>query len=87
MAKLFLMSTLTSAIHGLVPAICLVSFSSASLIVRELPTGTGLMPISAAKDETRKLFFWFFPSTNSDYTEDLVYVSPPILSHYLIDPG
>lgn len=26
----------------------------------------GLLPISQAPDETRQLFFWFFPSTNPD---------------------
>lgn len=26
----------------------------------------GLLPISQAPDETRQLFFWFFPSTKSD---------------------
>ena len=32
----------------------------------------GLMPISADKNETRKLFFWFFPSKDPNHTEDLV---------------
>lgn len=32
----------------------------------------GLMPISAAKNETRKLFFWFFPSKDAQHTDDLM---------------
>ena len=32
----------------------------------------GLLPISQASDEERKLFFWFFPSTNPDAGEELV---------------
>ncbi|KAF2200240.1 alpha/beta-hydrolase [Delitschia confertaspora ATCC 74209] len=32
----------------------------------------GLLPISDAEDETRKLFFWFFPSTDSDLHEEIV---------------
>ena len=39
------------------------------------------MPISSKKGETRKLFFWFWPSNNPKYTEDLVCVS--LLLHLL----
>jgi hypothetical protein len=35
----------------------------------------GLMPISGAKDETRKLFFWFFPAKHIKHINDLVCVS------------
>lgn len=31
----------------------------------------GLLPISGAANETRELFFWFFPSTNPNATEEL----------------
>ena len=31
----------------------------------------GLLPISADPDESRKLFFWFFPSTNPLATEEI----------------
>ncbi|KAI4100665.1 MAG: hypothetical protein L6R37_005328 [Teloschistes peruensis] len=31
----------------------------------------GLLPISAAADETRELFFWFFPSTNPLATDEV----------------
>lgn len=32
----------------------------------------GLLPISQNKHETRKLYFWFFPSTNPDAGDDVV---------------
>lgn len=31
----------------------------------------GLLPISGAADETRELFFWFFPSTNPNCAEEV----------------
>lgn len=31
----------------------------------------GLLPISGAANETRELFFWFFPSTNTNATEEI----------------
>jgi carboxypeptidase D len=31
----------------------------------------GLLPISGAANETRQLFFWFFPSTNPNATEEI----------------
>lgn len=31
----------------------------------------GLLPISGAANETRELFFWFFPSTNVNATEEI----------------
>ncbi|KAF2667834.1 serine carboxypeptidase [Microthyrium microscopicum] len=31
----------------------------------------GLLPISGAANETRKLFFWFFPSTNPDAGDEI----------------
>ena len=31
----------------------------------------GLLPISGDADETRELFFWFFPSTNPDVGEEI----------------
>jgi carboxypeptidase D len=31
----------------------------------------GLLPISGDADETRELFFWFFPTTNSDPQEEI----------------
>lgn len=31
----------------------------------------GLLPISQAANETRELFFWFFPTTNVNKTKDL----------------
>lgn len=30
----------------------------------------GLLPISGDADETRELFFWFFPTTNEEKTEE-----------------
>ncbi|QRV94647.1 Serine carboxypeptidase [Ceratobasidium sp. AG-Ba] len=33
----------------------------------------GLMPISSNINETRKLFFWFWPTTNAQHTNDLVF--------------
>jgi hypothetical protein len=32
----------------------------------------GLLPITNDKDETRKLFFWFFPSYNPEPREEIV---------------
>jgi carboxypeptidase D len=32
----------------------------------------GLLPISQSPDEERKLYFWFFPSTNADAGEEIV---------------
>ncbi|KDR75252.1 hypothetical protein GALMADRAFT_211511 [Galerina marginata CBS 339.88] len=37
------------------------------------PSWSGLMPISGAKNETRKLFFWFWPANNPSDTKDLVF--------------
>ncbi|CAE7154371.1 unnamed protein product [Rhizoctonia solani] len=37
------------------------------------PSWSGLMPISADPNETRKLFFWFWPSNNPQFTNDLVF--------------
>lgn len=37
------------------------------------PSWAGLMPISGAKNETRKLFFWFWPTNNPANTKDLVF--------------
>ncbi|CUA74019.1 hypothetical protein RSOLAG22IIIB_05365 [Rhizoctonia solani] len=37
------------------------------------PSWSGLMPISANANETRKLFFWFWPTTNQEHTDDLVF--------------
>ncbi|TFK44435.1 alpha/beta-hydrolase [Crucibulum laeve] len=37
------------------------------------PSWSGLMPISGAKNETRKLFFWFWPTNNPANTKDLVF--------------
>ncbi|KAF8319697.1 alpha/beta-hydrolase [Clavulina sp. PMI_390] len=34
---------------------------------------SGLMPISSNANETRKLFFWFWPSKDPKYTDDLVF--------------
>src|SRR5262245_61938169 len=31
----------------------------------------GLLPISDDPNETRKLYFWFFPSTNPNATEEI----------------
>ncbi|KJX93216.1 serine carboxypeptidase like protein [Zymoseptoria brevis] len=33
----------------------------------------GLMPISDSPDETRKLYFWFFPTTNPNATEEITF--------------
>lgn len=43
----------------------------------------GLMPISGAKNETRKLFFWFFPAKDVKNLDDIVYVptSPAFEGH------
>jgi carboxypeptidase D len=32
----------------------------------------GLLPISSSPDETRQLFFWFFPTTNPEKTDEIV---------------
>ncbi|CAE6336317.1 unnamed protein product [Rhizoctonia solani] len=37
------------------------------------PSWSGLMPISGNANETRKLFFWFWPTTNEKHTDDLVF--------------
>ncbi|KAG8710190.1 hypothetical protein FRC11_004764 [Ceratobasidium sp. 423] len=37
------------------------------------PSWSGLMPISGNANETRKLFFWFWPTTNQEHTNDLVF--------------
>lgn len=37
------------------------------------PSWAGLMPISGARNETRKLFFWFWPTNNPAHTKDLVF--------------
>ncbi|CAE6486959.1 unnamed protein product [Rhizoctonia solani] len=37
------------------------------------PSWSGLMPISGNANETRKLFFWFWPTTNQEHTDDLVF--------------
>ncbi|KII86786.1 hypothetical protein PLICRDRAFT_114108 [Plicaturopsis crispa FD-325 SS-3] len=37
------------------------------------PSWSGLMPISSDPNETRKLFFWFWPSNNASNTEDLIF--------------
>lgn len=34
---------------------------------------SGLMPISGNQNETRKLFFWFWPTIDVKYTDDLVF--------------
>ena len=31
----------------------------------------GLLPISSAKNESRELYFWFFPSTNPDASDEI----------------
>ncbi|KAF8160848.1 alpha/beta-hydrolase [Crassisporium funariophilum] len=41
------------------------------------PSWSGLMPISGAKNETRKLFFWFWPTNNPANTKDLVFSGGP----------
>ncbi|KAH9175718.1 alpha/beta-hydrolase [Lactarius sanguifluus] len=37
------------------------------------PSWSGLIPISAAPDETRKLFFWFFPPGPEGSLDDLIF--------------
>ncbi|TFK75469.1 alpha/beta-hydrolase [Pluteus cervinus] len=37
------------------------------------PSWSGLMPISSAQDETRKLFFWFWPANNPEDAKDLIF--------------
>ena len=37
------------------------------------PSWAGLLPISAASDETRRLFFWLWPTTNPAKSKDLVF--------------
>lgn len=32
----------------------------------------GLLPITGDRDETRKLFFWFFPSYNPEPRDEIV---------------
>lgn len=55
--------------HGLVRFLMMFSDAYVPIVVRY---AAGLMPISANKNETRKLFFWLFPSKDAEYTEDLV---------------
>lgn len=37
------------------------------------PSWAGLLPISGAEDETRELFFWFWPANNPDNSNDLLF--------------
>lgn len=37
------------------------------------PSWAGLMPISGDHNETRKLFFWFWPTTNASNARDLIF--------------
>ncbi|KAL4245091.1 Carboxypeptidase [Abortiporus biennis] len=37
------------------------------------PSYSGLMPISSKKNETSKLFFWFWPTTNASNARDLLF--------------
>ncbi|KAG6837827.1 hypothetical protein H0H93_016195 [Arthromyces matolae] len=37
------------------------------------PSYAGLMPISGNKNETRKLFFWFWPTNNASNAKDLTF--------------
>ncbi|KAH9927439.1 alpha/beta-hydrolase [Epithele typhae] len=37
------------------------------------PSWSGLMPISGAANETRKLFFWFWPTNNASNANDLLF--------------
>ncbi|GLB37384.1 putative peptidase S10 family protein [Lyophyllum shimeji] len=37
------------------------------------PSWSGLMPISGDPNETRKLFFWFWPTNNASNTKDLLF--------------
>ncbi|KAJ7690713.1 alpha/beta-hydrolase [Mycena rosella] len=37
------------------------------------PSWSGLLPISGDPNETRKLFFWFWPTNNVSNTDDLVF--------------
>ncbi|KAA1470650.1 alpha/beta-hydrolase [Dentipellis sp. KUC8613] len=37
------------------------------------PSWSGLLPISGKPDETRKLFFWFWPTTNASNSRDLLF--------------
>ncbi|KAH8112947.1 alpha/beta-hydrolase [Phellopilus nigrolimitatus] len=37
------------------------------------PSWSGLMPISGAPNETRKLFFWFWPTNNASNGDELVF--------------
>ncbi|KAM5534367.1 hypothetical protein V8D89_011960 [Ganoderma adspersum] len=37
------------------------------------PSWAGLMPISGAANETRKLFFWFWPTNNASNVKDLLF--------------
>lgn len=51
----------------------------------------GLMPISGDADETRKLFFWFWPSVKGDAPKEiaiwLVYICHNRRSRALANPG
>lgn len=37
------------------------------------PSWSGLMPISGDPGETRKLFFWFWPASNVEHTDELLF--------------
>ncbi|GJJ06140.1 hypothetical protein Clacol_000329 [Clathrus columnatus] len=37
------------------------------------PSWSGLLPISGAKNETRKLFFWFWPANNPEHGDELLF--------------
>ncbi|THH07732.1 hypothetical protein EW145_g3187 [Phellinidium pouzarii] len=37
------------------------------------PSWSGLMPITGAPDETRKLFFWFWPTNNASNGDELLF--------------
>ncbi|KII95995.1 hypothetical protein PLICRDRAFT_97584 [Plicaturopsis crispa FD-325 SS-3] len=37
------------------------------------PSWSGLLPISSDPNETRKLFFWFWPTNNASNTDDLIF--------------
>ena len=69
MGRLYLKSILILEIHGQVKldiSCCCRSNPDANDIY------SGLIPISPAKNETRKLFFWFFPSKDAKHTDDLM---------------
>ncbi|KAF8755616.1 Alpha beta-hydrolase [Rhizoctonia solani] len=44
-----------------------------STLMSVRPGRVRLMPISGNANETRKLFFWFWPTTNEKHTDDLVF--------------